>query len=387
MITLASKTKCTGCGACCNICPKNAIEMQADNEGFLYPVVDETKCVDCGLCEKICPVMHPKSKDAEIIAVYGALHKDEKIRIKSSSGGVFTAIAEYILSKNGAVFGAAFSEDFKSVRHIAVESSERLELLRGSKYVQSDIGGAYKQAKHFLEQGRAVLFTGTPCQIGGLRAYLGKDYEKLYTQDLICHGVPSPAVWKAYAEHLERKYADKLYGVSFRNKKSGWKTYSVSAVFSDNAKYEQIASRDEYMRGFLSDIYLRPSCYACDFKGGKGGSDITLADFWGAEKLTPDLNDDKGISLLLVHTQKGAELFKATRNAFICKTVNLQECIAHNAAYTHSVKLPKARSKFFNDLKKDDSDVVKCIERATKVSFVRKSVAKVKSILKKIIKK
>lgn len=385
MITLTSKTKCTGCGACSNICPKNAIEMQADNEGFLYPVVDETKCVDCGICEKICPVMHPKSKDAEIIAVYGALHKDEKIRIKSSSGGVFTAIAEYILSKNGVVFGAAFSEDFKSVRHIAVESSERLELLRGSKYVQSDIGGAYKQAKHFLEQGRAVLFTGTPCQIGGLKAYLGKDYEKLYTQDLICHGVPSPAVWKAYAEHLERKYADKLYGVSFRNKKSGWKTYSVSAVFADNAKYEQVASRDEYMRGFLSDIYLRPSCYACNFKGGKGGSDITLADFWGIENVIPDLNDDKGTSLVLVNSAKGEHLLNAVTGELMCLAVNAEESVKYNAAYSRLPKCSKSRAVFFKNLERDG--VMKCVEKATKKSLVKRISGKVKRIAKKVLKR
>ena len=205
MIQITEKSKCTGCHACVNACPKNCIGMVSDEEGFLYPEIRQTECVNCGKCEKVCPLLNGKTKNPDALQIgYAAYNKDETIRLKSSSGGIFTLLAEWIIQQGGVVVGAAMTEDCKSVQHTIAETIEDLENLRGSKYLQSTIGTIFKTVKKYLDSGRLVLFTGTPCQIGGLYSYLGKEYDNLYTQDLICHGVPSPLIWKNYVELRER---------------------------------------------------------------------------------------------------------------------------------------------------------------------------------------
>lgn len=260
MIIIDDKTNCSGCHACANACPKNCISMVSDEEGFWYPQVNKEKCIDCGLCEKVCPIIHKwQPDDSRKTTAIAAINLNEEIRLESSSGGIFTLKAEKIIDQGGVVFGAAFSDDFKSVRHICVDNKADLEKLRGSKYVQSKISDTYKHAKEYLDSGRKVLFSGTPCQIGGLYSYLRKPYENLLTQDIICHGVPSPMVWEKYVEKCERKAASEMQRVFFRHKKYGWKSYSMAMEFTNHTKYIRTLLEDPYMRLFLSNSCLRPS--------------------------------------------------------------------------------------------------------------------------------
>lgn len=350
MIEITNKKDCCGCFACANICPKSCIEMLSDNEGFLYPKVDIEKCVDCGLCEKICPIINkPEMAENKQIAL-AVINKDEDIRLNSSSGGVFTLLASEIIEKGGVVFGAALSEDCKSVSHISVQNSEELVALRGSKYVQSKIGNTYSQVKALLEKGKKVLFSGTPCQISGLYAFLNKEYENLFTCDFICHGVPSPLVWEKYIELREEKASSKTDKVFFRDKQKGWRNYLVQFQFQNGVRYVQSNTEDLYMRGFISDIYLRPSCYDCKFKGTNRPSDITLADFWGVENLCPEMYDNKGTSLLIVNSEKGKKIFGLISDSTINKEVDLDTAISFNSAAIKSVTMPKKRDDFFAEL-------------------------------------
>lgn len=350
MIEVTNKIDCCGCSACANVCPKNCIEMISDNEGFLYPKVDKEKCVNCGLCEKVCPIINkPQIIESNQVAL-AVINKNINIRLNSSSGGVFTLLASEIIKNDGVVFGAVFSEDCKSVYHKSVQTLEELTALRGSKYVQSEIGNTYSQVKTFLENGKIVLFSGTPCQISGLYAFLNKEYENLFTCDFICHGVPSPLVWKNYVEMREQKAASKTQRTFFRHKKYGWKMYSVQFIFNNCTEYIQIINNDLYMRGFLADLYLRPSCYDCKFKGTNRPSDITLADFWGVENVCPEMYDDKGTSLLLLNSKKGKELFALIADCTVNKEVDLNTAISFNSAAIKSVAIPKKRDDFFADL-------------------------------------
>ena len=370
---------CTGCSACYSICPNNSIVMHNDREGVLHPKIDKKSCINCRMCEKICPVLsNDKKNDFEKIA-YACYTKDEDIRLKSSSGGIFTELARFVLKQGGVVFGAAFSDDFTSVRHIAVNNVDDLQKLRGSKYVQSDIGDTYKEAKRYLSENRLVLFTGTPCQIAGLNSFLIKKYDNLITQDLICHGVPSPLVWRKYVEYQESKSNSDIKSISFRNKDNGWKGFKVLFEFKNNAAYLQTFSDDIYMQGFLKNYYLRESCYSCQFKNGKGTSDITLADFWGIENVFPEMDDDKGTSLVIVNSEKGQKLFGQISGNIVLKKTSVEIIKRYNPAYNRSVEFPSERKR-----------VLKCIERygisegiarGLKPTMTRRIAGKIKLIL------
>ena len=310
MIRIHEKDNCSGCHACANVCPQSCILMVSDDEGFWYPQVDKDKCIDCGLCEKVCPIIHKWQPDeSRTTTAMVALNKNEEIRLRSSSGGIFTLLAEEIIAQGGVVFGAAFTNDFKSVHHICVSSTVDIGRLRGSKYIQSKTEDSYIQAKKFLDKGIKVLFTGTPCQIGGLYSFLRKDYDNLYTQDIICHGVPSPFIWEKYLEERERKAASKTQQMFFRHKKYGWKTYAVLFEFSNNTAYVKSFQEDSFMKAFLSNSCLRPSCHHCSFRNPIRQADITLADFWGIHEVFPEFDDDKGTSLVLIHSDRGQSLF------------------------------------------------------------------------------
>ena len=339
--------KCNGCHACAAICPKACITMKADEEGFLYPEIDSKLCSQCGLCNKVCPVEKAcLSTEDKSITAYAAMHKEDDIRLKSSSGGVFTAIATEIIENGGVVFGAAFKEDF-SVAHKYVETIEDLNAFRGSKYVQSTIGDTYKQAEVFLKTGRLVLFTGTPCQIGGLHSFLRRSYDNLITQDIICHGVPSPMVWQKYIEHKAGKNdGAKLSDINFRAKDNGWKNYSIAFQFDNGAEDKQLASKDTYIKAFLSDLCLRPSCYNCAFKNKHRESDITLADFWGIQNVLPEMDDDKGTSLVLIHSDKGIRLFEKVEEKLIYKQADFENAIFYNSAMIKSADKPGNREMF-----------------------------------------
>jgi len=359
MISISEKQNCCGCKACYNICPKNCIEMVLDNEGFWYPRVDEDKCVYCGLCEKVCPEINifsnDKSKDKPICLA--AWNNNNDIRSESSSGGIFTSIAEQILLNGGMVFGAGYDNNLNVV-HKEIQNLEELKDLRGSKYVQSDINNTYKRVKKHLISGKKLLFTGTPCQIAGLYNYIEKDYEELYTCDLVCHGVPSPKVFKEYKKNMEYKYDSHIQKIAFRHKQYGWKLYSVSLQFSNDTEYRKTLEEDAFMQGFLRNYYLRPSCYKCIYGKLPRVSDITLADFWGVAGRYPELDDGKGTSLLLVNTEKGKKMIDSCGNSIFKQECDLNYAISNNPCTVKSVNEPKLRNRFFEDFNNKDFNYV-----------------------------
>ena len=381
MLQIIDKCECTGCHACYNVCPTGSIAMSTDDEGFWYPQIDLATCVDCDQCLKFCPIVHTVSIDNNPIA-YAAFHKVDDIRMQSSSGGVFTAFAENVLCKGGVVFGACFDKSFNVV-HDYIESVEDIYRLRGSKYVQSKIGDAYKLVRNFINQKRLVLFTGTPCQLSGLKSYLWADSEYLVTQDIICHGVPSPKVWQKYLDQFTLK--DNIQSVSFRNKDMGWARFSMK-VATIGKQYRRDLTSDNFLKAFLSDLCLRPSCHHCKFKGLNRESDVTLADFWGVELILPDMNDNKGISLVLINSEKGHKLFNNVNNALICKPVDILEATKYNKAATQSIPLPEKRQYFFEHLNElpFDSLVEKCTKEKNITKF-RRLVHKIGSKTKKIL--
>lgn len=344
MIQITEKNKhlCSGCHACISACPQKCIEMLEDDEGFKYPSINLANCIDCGICEKMCQAVNPIISDT-ISKAYGCYNKDNQVRIKSSSGGIFTLIATKILEQGGVVFGAAFDENW-NVQHICVNKVEDLYLLRGSKYVQSVIGDTYIKTKKYLEEKRKVLFTGTPCQIDGLYHFLKKEYSNLYTQDIICHGVPSPKVWSIYKEVVLEENK-KPTNIEFRNKDNGWENYNMF-IDCENQKYIKNHKDDIFMKAFLNNLCLRPSCYSCNSKSKKRNSDITLADFWYVKKHVPELFDDKGVSLILVNSKKGEEIFSNIEKNIVYKKVNFDEVINDSFSAYKSAPFNKHRNLF-----------------------------------------
>jgi len=343
MKEIISKELCTGCSACASICPNSAIEIIENEEGFKYPVINREKCINCGLCKSRCPVINSTCKEKKVNS-YACYNKNTKIREKSSSGGMFYLLANYILENDGLVFGAKFNKKFL-VEHDYIDNKKELKKFMGSKYLQSDINNNYQKVKKFLEEGRLVLFSGTPCQIEGLYSYLGKDYESLYTQDIICHGCPSPKVWKKYLDSFYKK----VKKVNMRNKKNGWSNYSMDIEF-ENEKFNVSHNKDKYMYFFLSNYSLRQSCYNCNFKKIYRKSDFTLGDLWGIKNMKPHLNDDKGVSLLLINSKKGKKIFEYIKKDLVYEEVDLEKAIYYNSAMIKSVNKPKLRESFFKDL-------------------------------------
>jgi len=361
MIILTDKQNCCGCGTCVNICPRGCISMQADEEGFLYPFVDKDACINCGACEKVCPILH-KPSTFSVLSSYAAKNIDKEIKLKSSSGGIFTALAEVILKEKGVVFGAAFNKDW-SVGHTYAENLQDLDGLRRSKYVQSDIGKTYKQAQDFLEKGRHVLFTGTPCQIAGLRNYLGKDYEKLVTAEVFCHGVPSPAVWQKFLhENLD---ISAIKAINFREKRIGWNNSYLSFLTSNGRNaYEKnkmllerlpfklpvtTIYRNTFLNAFLKELINRPSCHFCHFKGlHERLSDFTLGDLWGEwPELIAEEDEKYGISALFVNTYKGQKYFERIRTVLLSYSVEKKKVARFNPTIDNSTRPHPKRAEFF----------------------------------------
>ena len=356
MITLTNQTNCCGCSACANVCPKNCISIHADEEGFLYPQVDKAACVNCGLCEKVCPILN-KPQTFPVLKTYAAKHNSTEIKLKSSSGGMFSALAEIILKEGGVVFAAAFDKEWNVV-HTYAEKMEDLDKLRRSKYVQSDIQKTYQQAKQFLEQGRKVLFTGTPCQIAGLRNFLGKEYNNLLTAELFCHSVPSPAVWQKFLTENTQK--DKIKAIDFRHKRFGWDKSFLNITYKDgsclpkvpfylklleNWKRGVLLRRVYKLNFFISNLYERPSCHACSFKGLDKCADFSMGDLWGVRKTYPKQYDRQGISVLLVNTPKAQEMLK--KCDLQMEKIDIQKVAAYNPYLLTSVKPHPKRAEFF----------------------------------------
>lgn len=407
MISITQKQDCCGCNACAQICPKQCITMQEDDEGFLYPRVDTENCVDCHLCERICPVSN-HGTERKPLKVYAAINKDEEVRKQSSSGGIFTALAEQVIKQGGVVFGARFDEQWQ-VKHDYTETMEGLAAFRGSKYVQSRIGNTYQEAEQFLKVGRKVLFSGTPCQIAGLRNYLRKEYDNLLTVDFICHGVPSPMVWRRYLKEEVARQCDRknsvlshpiheedvlVEGISFRDKTLGWKKYTFALSLSmTNGSGKKIhfcsfspMTKNEYLRGFMSNVYLRPSCYSCAFKKQKSGSDITLADFWGNSNV---FNDDKGVCAVIINNIKGYNFIDIPLIDKLDETI--ENVIVSNRCYFKSTRKPDNRNKFMKSM--SETSVFRSIDLYGKPSFKEKVrfmliriaiVLKISNFLKKL---
>lgn len=349
MISISDKFKCTGCGACANICKNDSIFMTPDNEGFLYPSVNHTKCIGCGLCEKVCPVIN-QVDGVMFQKAYAAYANDFSVRRQSSSGGVFSILAKHIIHDNGVVFGAAFNADLQ-VEHICVNNIGGLAKLRMSKYVQSRIGNTFELAKEFLITGKKVLFTGTPCQVSGLKMYLGKEYDNLFTQDIICFGVPSPLLWNTHKRFVDSKYDINIKSVDYRNKKDGWKNYSVK-YYGEKKDKECKYADDLYLRTYFRRICLRPSCYDCQFKKSNRSSDITLGDFWGIENIMPEMDDGMGTSLVVCNTNKGLDFFSSVLFDLSCQEVDYNRAIEWNPMASLSAKKEYYRKDFYNYLLK-----------------------------------
>lgn len=338
---LENKEDCSGCTACVNVCPKQCIEMKTDSEGFYYPTVDREKCIHCNLCEKVCPSNFALKKEYKPQAYVG-YNEDKQVRKNSSSGGIFSALADEILLHGGWVYGAAFDDGF-TVRHMGTKNKTDIEKLRTSKYVQSDVRGIFPTIKEQLKKGELVYFSGTPCQVEGLLSYLGKGYEKLYTQDIICHGVPSPAVWEAYLQLIKGKKKD----ISFRDKKYGWHYFSMR-IRTDKKKHIKRLDQDTYVRLFLDNVTLRPSCYACHFKKKIRNSDFTLADCWNGNSLGLSIkDDDKGLSMIFVNSEKGKKLLKALDKKVLLEEIDYKKAIKAQSAATSSVRKNEQRVVFF----------------------------------------
>lgn len=380
MIEIRDKKLCSGCHSCISICPKKCISMQIDEEGFWYPKVDKNKCINCRLCEMKCPILNGMQVNRKPKA-YACYNIDENIRKESSSGGIFTLLASNVIDRGGVVYGASFNEEFE-VEHIQISTKQELSKLRGSKYVQSKIGNSYNEIKILLNDGKLVYFSGTPCQIDGLICFLGKKYDNLICQDIICHGVPSTRIWKDYIDIKNKCYEDKPLRINFRQKDSGWELFELSLQYK-NSSYSCCHKEDPFMKAFLSDLILRPSCYDCHSKSLNRNSDITLADFWGIKEIYPDFYDDGGISLVFINSKKGWELFENIINEIEYRKCNINEAIKYNQSSYKSVKKPKNREKFIKECK--NSSFENIVNKYTKLSLIRKIKITIKNIIKKLI--
>lgn len=358
MIEIKKKSDCCGCTACANICPKNCIEMREDEEGFLYPHVDKEKCINCGLCEKVCPVKNAK-ENKKVKHTYIFQHKDDKIRRQSTSGGAFTAIAEYVIDKGGIVYGAIFDENY-NVIHKGIDKKDELYKFRNSKYVQSNPKSTFKEVKENLEKNRYVCYSGTSCEIEGLKNYLAKDYDNLILVDVVCRAVPSPLVWRKYLNLRKKQYKDIKY-IMFRDKYYGYKYSNLSIYNKNNDKkkeYHSGVESDPYLRAFFSNICDRPSCYECKFKKDNRESDITIWDCFDVEKFNKSFDDDKGTSRVMTNSKKGEQIIKEISKNNNCEEVDFEKATKGFLAMYQPVKTNEKREKFFDDINNLDEEYV-----------------------------
>lgn len=405
MIHIAEKQNCCGCAACVQRCPKKCINLVEDSEGFLYPEVDVENCIECGLCEQVC-FFYNRNDSVIPLMVLAVKNRNVEERLNSSSGGVFVALSKYIIKEKGVVFGAVFDNHWE-VKHTHTDKLSGVHAMMRSKYLQSRIENSYIDAEHFLKEGRKVLFSGTPCQIAGLHSFLRKDYPNLLTVDFLCHGVPSPGVWRRYLDETFFRTANKMNvgdnavsclskndistiaKITFRDKKYyGWNMYCFvvyGVPFSMGEEREVILLSDKYhenpyMRGFLSDIYLRPSCYQCKCKNGLSHSDITIADFWGIDKLMPDFDDNKGVGLVLLNTRLGKDVFGCLDMEVRKST--LKDAKRFNNGFKENLKPHSRRDEFFRSFS-EGKDVTYTVNRLLYVPIYKRIFFKLKNLLVK----
>lgn len=386
MINKISKAECTGCSACVNICPKTCIEMNADSEGFDYPIINIDKCIECTLCEKVCPIISETNNGERFNEplLYAGWSKNDFIRYDSTSGGIFSELANEVLRKGGYVCGAIYDDEWY-VTHYISNKSEDITKIRSSKYLQSSMGDIMKRIKTLLIKGEKVLICGTPCQIEGLYSFLGKEYNNLITCDFICRGVNSPKIFNMYVKYLEETYKAKITEIKFKDKTKGWHRFSTRIEFDNGKRYVKDRYTDSYMRGYLMHSgFMRPSCYDCPTKGLPRVADLSLADFWGIEKINPNLDNDTGTSMILVNSQKGKELFEDINKYIDFEQRNLNEITAGNQFFDASVIRTVTRDKIFSDVDKmtykELSDKY-FPEPSVYERFIRNTKIKVKRIL------
>lgn len=356
MISIKNAADCCGCYSCYNSCPIGCIAMKEDQEGFIYPIIDISKCVNCNSCINSCPIINSNrlsdDKNTDKIS-FAAYSNNDSLLKSSSSGGIFSVLSMKIMSEGGVVFGASFDDSF-SVVHKAVEDVSMLPTIQGSKYVQSSLITTYKDVKTRLKSGQKVLFSGTPCQVAALKCYLNKSYENLITIDVVCHGVPSNTLWKKY---LNEKSRGIVRSVSFRDKKTGWKSYSLT--IHSKKWFSVIHNYSSYMRAYIYGLSMRPSCYKCKYKGDNHCSEITLGDFWGIQNVVPRLCDVDGVTWIILNNAKGKELFDSIKDDSLdFYPVITQEANKYNPSYSSSTPIPKERQEFFERINVESFDKV-----------------------------
>lgn len=357
--------ECVGCALCHDVCPVGAIEMQSDGKGFLQPVIDQDACVDCGKCASRCPLLcyEVDTSIKSPLKSFAAYSKNESTRYLSTSGGAFSELAECVLKADGIVVGAAYGDEF-SIVHRAVETSEDLELLRQSKYAQSDTSGIFRLVKAMLKEGKIVLFAGTPCLVSALYSYVGERGSGLITVDFLCLGVNSPWVYREYLSSLEEKYGSKVSRIWFKNKELGWNRFSTRVDFVNGRTYRKDRATDGFMRGYIvHPLYIREGCTRCRFKGMPHRSDITLGDFWGVEKVIPEIDSRDGVSVIFANSPQGCELVEAAEGSLSLWPVSFDAAVRseNRNAIAQSVVLDRRSDQFYADLKR--YGFVKAIKR------------------------
>lgn len=375
-IDITDKAMCTGCRACEMLCPAGAIRMIEDEEGFRFPQVNGDLCIDCGLCTRRCPQLNtlPESDRLPSPEVFAAYAKDGDTVMSSSSGGLFTVLAEQVLKEGGVVFGAAYIENFE-VCHVCVSRREDLEKLRRSKYVASDPGDTFRQVKELLSEGRRVLYTGCPCQIAGLRAYLNKNYDNLLTADIICHGTPSQKLFNKYLGWLKNKMGGEIQELNFRSKKKGWKL-TLYASSCRHKKYMDWGT-DPYYRSFHAGETYRECCYQCRYANPRRIGDLTLGDYWGIETAHPEFASPKGVSLVLINTTKGSRAFHQTEEKLCFMSSTLEKAAKHNGNLNSPTTRSPARDRCYAGI--DILDDTEFVRRNLGIPITKKIKAQIKA--------
>lgn len=350
VINRVKKADCCGCSACVSACPKQCLEMKSDKQGFLQVKLSKNNCIECGICEKVCPVLAPKDEKEREIEAFAVKNNSESERNASSSGGVFIALANQVLEEGGIVCAARFDETFHLI-HDFCERKEDLKPFLGSKYLQSDMRDCFKQTKELLNSGRLVLFVGTPCQIKGLKLYLRKEYENLIATEVVCHGVPSPLVWEKYLDEVckQKKISrNDIKNISFRNKDKSWRVYNLKIEGKDKTILKESLHDNLYMRGFIQNLFLRQSCHNCPAKNFNSMADLSLADYWGIDRFHKEIDDNKGVSAVILYNKKISLYFKKLSLCF--KSTTLRNILATNTALVKSAKPHPRREDFFDTM-------------------------------------